>query len=60
MTRFGQALTAIKFNLDMMDKTFLRHFSIVRERLGEAKSLSNQTLDSHAPVIDGPQAHHAR
>ena len=40
----GQALTAIKFYLDMMDKTFLPPLSQVRERLGEAKSLSNQTL----------------
>lgn len=40
----GQALTAIKFNLDIMDKDLPSTFLIVRERLKEAKSLSNQTL----------------
>jgi two-component system, NarL family, sensor histidine kinase UhpB len=40
----GQALTAIKFNLDRMDRDLPPSFSTVRERLGEAKSLSNQVL----------------
>ena len=40
----GQGLTAIKFNLDIMDKDLPSTFPIVRERLKEAKSLSNQTL----------------
>ncbi|OGP62388.1 MAG: hypothetical protein A2170_01325 [Deltaproteobacteria bacterium RBG_13_53_10] len=40
----GQALTAIKFDLDIMDRDLPATFPILRERLGEAKSLSNQTL----------------
>ena len=40
----GQALTAIKFNLDMIDKDLPQTSSTLRERLGEAKSLSNHTL----------------
>lgn len=40
----GQALTAIKFNLDMIDKDLPQTSSPIKERLGEAKSLSNQTL----------------
>ena len=40
----GQALTAIKFNLDMIDKDLPQTSSLIRGRLGEAKSLSNQTL----------------
>jgi two-component system sensor histidine kinase UhpB len=40
----GQALTAIKFNLDIMDRDLPSTFLVIRERLGEAKSLSNQTL----------------
>lgn len=40
----GQALTAIKFNLDMIDKDLPQTSSVIRGRLGEAKSLSNQTL----------------
>lgn len=40
----GQALTAIKFNLDMIDKDLPQSFSNIRGRLGEAKSLSNHTL----------------
>jgi len=40
----GQALTAIKFNLDMIDKELPQNFSFARGRLVEAKSLSNQTL----------------
>ncbi len=40
----GQALTAIKFNLDMIDKGLPQEASALRGRLGEAKSLSNQTL----------------
>ena len=40
----GQALTAIKFNLDMIDKELPQAYSVARDRLGEAKSLSNQTL----------------
>jgi two-component system sensor histidine kinase UhpB len=42
----GQALTAIKFNLDRMDKDLPPHLPVVRERLGEAKLLSNQTLSA--------------
>lgn len=40
----GQALTAIKFNLDMIDKELPQTFPAVRGRLGDAKSLSNQTI----------------
>jgi two-component system sensor histidine kinase UhpB len=40
----GQALTAIKFNLDMIDKELPQTFPVVRGRLGDAKSLSNQTI----------------
>jgi len=40
----GQALTAIKFNLDMIDKDLPQTDSVIRGRLGEAKFLSNQTL----------------
>jgi len=40
----GQALTAIKFNLDMIDKELPQTLPTVRGRLGDAKSLSNQTL----------------
>lgn len=40
----GQALTAIKFNLDMIDKELPQADSVARDRLGEAKSLSSQTL----------------
>jgi len=40
----GQALTAIKFNLDMIDKELPRTLPVVRGRLGDAKSLSNQTI----------------
>jgi len=40
----GQGLTAIKFNLDRMDKDLPPSFPAIRERLGEAKSLSNQML----------------
>ena len=40
----GQALTAIKFNLDMIDKDLPQTHPILRGRLGEAKSLSNQTI----------------
>lgn len=40
----GQALTAIKFNLDIMDKDLPSTFPVVRERLKEAKSLSDQSL----------------
>jgi two-component system sensor histidine kinase UhpB len=42
----GQSLTAIKFSLDMIEKDLPQTSSVVRERLGEAKSLSNQTLAS--------------
>lgn len=42
----GQALTAIKFNLDMIEKDLPQDFPVIRGRLGEAKSLSNQTLTS--------------
>jgi two-component system sensor histidine kinase UhpB len=40
----GQALYAIQFNLEMIDKDLPQTTSLVRERLGEAKSLSSQTL----------------
>jgi signal transduction histidine kinase len=40
----GQALYAIKFNLEMIDKDLLGAIPSVRERLGEAKSLASQTL----------------
>jgi two-component system sensor histidine kinase UhpB len=40
----GQALTAIRFNLDMIDKELPHANSVARDRLGEAKSLSHQTL----------------
>ena len=40
----GQALYAIKFNLEMVDKDLPPTTSVVRGRLGEAKSLSTQTL----------------
>jgi two-component system, NarL family, sensor histidine kinase UhpB len=40
----GQALYAIKFNLEMVDKDLPHTTSIVRGRLGEARSLSSQTL----------------
>ena len=40
----GQALTAIKFNLDMIDKDLPQTSSHLRGRLVEAKSLSHQTL----------------
>lgn len=40
----GQALTAIKFNLDMIEKELPPHLPILKERLGETKSLSSQTL----------------
>jgi signal transduction histidine kinase len=42
----GQALYAIQFNLEMIDKDFPQIPSYVRERLGEAKSLSSQTLSA--------------
>jgi len=41
---FGQALYAIKFNLEMIDKDLPHTTSVVRGRLEEAKSLSSQTL----------------
>jgi two-component system sensor histidine kinase UhpB len=40
----GQALYAIKFNLEMIEKDLPQTTSIVQGRLGEAKSLSRQTL----------------
>jgi two-component system sensor histidine kinase UhpB len=40
----GQALTAIKFNLDMIDRDLPQTPPSVRRRLGEAKSLSNQII----------------
>jgi signal transduction histidine kinase len=42
----GQALYAIKFNLEMIDKDLPQTTPLVRGRLGEAKSLSSQTLTS--------------
>ena len=40
----GQALYAIQFNLEMVDKNLPQTTSLIRGRLGEAKSLSSQTL----------------
>ncbi len=40
----GQALTAIKFNLDMIEKDLPQNLPVLKERLGETKSLSSQTL----------------
>jgi len=40
----GQALTAIKFNLEMMDRDLPQLPSGTRVRLGEAKSLSNHVM----------------
>ncbi|MEW6376963.1 MAG: sensor histidine kinase [Thermodesulfobacteriota bacterium] len=40
----GQALTAIKFNLDMIDKNLPPGSTMIQGRLGEAKSLSNQVI----------------
>ena len=40
----GQALYAIKLNLEMVDKDLPHTTPVVRGRLGEAKSLSSQTL----------------
>jgi two-component system sensor histidine kinase UhpB len=40
----GQALYAIKFNLEMVDKDLPHTTPAIRGRLGEAKSLSSQTL----------------
>jgi two-component system sensor histidine kinase UhpB len=40
----GQALTAIRFNLDIMEKDLPQSLPLVLERLREAKSLSHQTL----------------
>jgi two-component system sensor histidine kinase UhpB len=42
----GQALYAIKFNLEMIDKDLPQQHSVLRGRLEEAKSLSSQTLAS--------------
>lgn len=40
----GQALTAIKFNLDMIEKELPQAIPVLKGRLGETKSLSSQTL----------------
>lgn len=40
----GQALTAIKFNLDMIEKDLPQNLPVLKGRVGEAKSLSSQTL----------------
>jgi len=40
----GQSLYAIQFNLEMIDKDLPQTTPLVRGRLGEAKSLSSQTL----------------
>ncbi len=40
----GQALTAIKFNLDMIEKDLPENFPALTERLEETKSLSRQTI----------------
>jgi two-component system, NarL family, sensor histidine kinase UhpB len=40
----GQALYAIKLNLEMLDKDLPHATPVIRGRLGEAKSLSSQTL----------------
>jgi len=42
----GQALYAIKFNLEMIDKDLPRMPSDIQARLGEAKTLSSQTLNA--------------
>jgi signal transduction histidine kinase len=42
----GQALTAIKFNLDMIDRDLPQTLPFARGRLGEAKALSNHILAS--------------
>jgi len=42
----GQALYAIKFNLEMIDKDLPQQTPLLRGRLGEAKSLASQTLTS--------------
>lgn len=42
----GQALTAIKFNLDRIDKDLPQTFPALRERVGEAKSLSSEVLSA--------------
>ena len=42
----GQALYAIKFDLEMIDKNRPQIPADVRERLGEAKTLSSQTLSA--------------
>ncbi|OGP73392.1 MAG: hypothetical protein A2V86_15315 [Deltaproteobacteria bacterium RBG_16_49_23] len=40
----GQALTAIRFNLDRIDKCLPETSTMARERLEEAKTLSQQTI----------------
>ena len=40
----GQALTAIKFDLDLIDKGLSQSIPGIQDRLEEAKSLSNQVL----------------
>ena len=40
----GQALYAIKLNLEMIDKDLPHTTPVIQRRLGEAKSLSSQTL----------------
>jgi signal transduction histidine kinase len=40
----GQALTAIRFNLDRIDQDLPESSVMARERLGEAKTLSQQTI----------------
>ncbi len=40
----GQALTAIKFNLDRIEKELPQNLPLLTERLEETKSLSKQTL----------------
>ncbi len=42
----GQSLTAIKFSLDMIEKDLPQIPAGLKEKLGEAKSLSSQTLTS--------------
>jgi two-component system sensor histidine kinase UhpB len=42
----GQALYAIKFNLEMIDRDLPQKTPLLQGRLGEAKSLSSQTLTS--------------
>ncbi len=56
----GQALTAIKFNLDIMDKRPPLHLPGRPRKIGGSEIPLQSDPRSDAPVIDGPSAHHAR